>query len=153
MDISTEVQPSAGEGDGCLKAASAFAGASGESAEVFEPVEAAFDAVAELVEGAVVWPLHFAADLGGDDCLGSHGLDGGNDGGGVIAAVGHYDLGLAARKQRQSFGELRRLPGRETEGNRLAQAVGQQMNLGAQSTSGTPQGLVFAPFLRPVAAC
>jgi hypothetical protein len=32
--------------------------------------------------------------------------------------------------------------------------VGQQMDLRAQSTSGTPQSLVFfAPFLRPVAAC
>ena len=33
------------------------------------------------------------------------------------------------------------------------QIVGQQMNLGRQTSSGTPQSLVRAPFLRPVAAC
>jgi|HubBroStandDraft_3_1064219.scaffolds.fasta_scaffold776633_2 hypothetical protein len=70
-----------------------------------------------------------------------------------MAAISHDDLGLAAREQGQSFGELRRLSGGETEGDRLAQAIGKQMNFGAQSSSGTPQSLVFAPFLRPVAAC
>ena len=51
------------------------------------------------------------------------------------------------------LGELSGLAAREPEGNGLTQAVGQQVDLGAQSTSGTPQSLVFAPFLRPVAAC
>ena len=40
------------------------------------------------------------------------------------------------------------------EGYRQTGFVGQQMDLGAQSTSGTPQSLVAgAFFLRPVAAC
>jgi hypothetical protein len=40
----------------------------------------------------------------------------------------------------------------QAEGDRLAQTVGEQMDFGAQTTSGTPQRLVFgAPFLRPVA--
>ena len=36
---------------------------------------------------------------------------------------------------------------------RQAQFIGEQMNLGRQASSGTPQSLVGAPFLRPVAAC
>src|SRR5579875_3771459 len=51
------------------------------------------------------------------------------------------------------MGELTGLSTGQPESDRLAQAVCQQVNLGAQSTSGTPQSLVFAPFLRPVAAC
>jgi hypothetical protein len=33
------------------------------------------------------------------------------------------------------------------------QFIGEQMNLARQTSSGTPQSLVRAPFLRPVAAC
>jgi hypothetical protein len=36
---------------------------------------------------------------------------------------------------------------------RQAVLVGQQVDLGAQTSSATPQSLVCAPFLRPVAAC
>jgi hypothetical protein len=45
------------------------------------------------------------------------------------------------------------LPGRDAEVHRQAELVDQQANFGCQSTSGTPQSLVRAPFLRPVAAC
>ena len=120
---------------------------------MLEPVEAALDAIAKLVEGAVMWALHLAADLRRNDGFGPDAFDGGDYGIGVVAAVGHHDLRLAAGQQRQCFGELARLSTRQSEGDWLAQAVSQQMNLGAQSTSGTPQSLVFAPFLRPVAAC
>lgn len=100
-----------------------------------------------------MWPLHFAADLGRDNGFGSDRFDGGNDCIRVVASIGHHNLGLAASEQRQGLGELSSLSAGEAEGDRLSQAVGQQVDLGAQSTSGTPQSLVFAPFLRPVAAC
>ena len=131
-----------------------FAVACGEPAEVFEAVEAAFDAVAELIKGAVVWALYLAVDLGRDDGFGTDCLDGSNDGAGVVFTVGHDDLGLTTGKQGKRFGKLTGLAAREPESDRLSQAVCEQVNLGAQSTSGTPQSLVFgAPFLRPVAAC
>jgi hypothetical protein len=136
-----------------MKCDSSFAVACGEPAEVFESVEASLDAVAELVERSVVWSLHLAADPGRDNRFSADGLDGGDDGVGVVAAVGHDDLGLATGQQRQRFGELAGLAAGESERDRFAEAVGEQVNLGAQSTSGTPQSLVFAPFLRPVAAC
>ncbi len=99
------------------------------------------------------WALHLAIDLRGDYCFGSHGFYSGDDGAGVVAAVGHHDLGLATGQQGQCLGKLARLAAGQAEADGLAKAVGQQVNLGAQSTSGTPQSLVFAPFLRPVAAC
>ena len=80
---------------------------------------------------------------------GTHGLDRGDDGVGVVAAVRHNDLCLRPGQQRQSFGELTSLSTSQPEANRLAQAVGEQVNLGAQSTSGTPQSLIFAPFSGP----
>jgi hypothetical protein len=40
----------------------------------------------------------------------------------------------------------------EAELQRLSLAVDQQMHLGCQTSSASPQSLV-APFLRPVAAC
>jgi hypothetical protein len=78
-----------------VEGSSAFAVSGGESAEVFEPVEAAFDAVAELVESAVVRSLHFAADLRRDDGFGADAFDGGDDRVGVVAPVGHDDIGSA----------------------------------------------------------
>ena len=100
-----------------------------------------------------MWALHLAVDLRRDDGLGPHSFDGSDDGGGVVAAVGHDDLGLAPGQQWQGLGELAGLTTGQPKADGLAQTVGEQVNLGAQSTSGTPQSLVFAPFLRPVAAC
>ena len=136
-----------------MESDASFAVPGGESAELFQAVEAAFDAVSQLVQGAIVGALHLAVDLGRDDGFCAHSLNGGNDGGRVVATVCHDDLGLAAGQQRQGFGKLARLTAGQPESDGLAQSVGEQVDLGAQSTSGTPQSLVFAPFLRPVAAC
>ena len=97
--------------------------------------------------------LDFPVDLGWDHGFGTDALDGLEDGVRVVTSVCHDDLSLPAGQQGHSLGELPGLAAREPEGNWLAQAVGEQMDLGAQSASGTPQSLVFAPFLRPVAAC
>lgn len=131
-----------------------FAVSCGESAELFEAVEASFDAIAQFVEGAVMLSLHLAAATGWDHGYRAQAFDFGHDGSRVIALVGQHSLGLTAFQQRQGFGVFGCLACGQTEGDGLAQAVGQQVDLGAQSTSGTPQSLVFgAPFLRPVAAC
>jgi hypothetical protein len=154
IDIFGKVQPRASDADGCVEADSSFAVACGEPSELFESVEAAFDVVAELIERAVVLPLHLPATAGRDHGHCTQAFDFGHDGGRVVAFVCKYDLRLAAFQQRQGFGIFRGLTRRQAEGDGLAQAIGQQMDLGAQSTSGTPQSRVFgAPFLRPVAAC
>ena len=120
---------------------------------MLEPIEAALNAVAELVQSPVVWALYLAIDLRGDYRFGADAFNGSDDDVGVIASVGHDDLGLATGQQWQRLGELSGLATRQPKADRVSQTVGQQVNLGAQSTSGTPQSLVFAPFLRPVAAC
>ena len=136
-----------------MEADSSFAVSGGESSELLEAIEAAFDAIAEFIERPIMLALLFSADSGRDDRNSAEALDGLHDLVGVVAAVGQDELSVAACQQRQCFGILCRLTGSEAEGHRLSQTVGQQMDLGAQSTSGTPQSLVFAPFLRPVAAC
>jgi hypothetical protein len=130
-----------------------FAVACGESAEVFESAEATLDAVTEFVKSAIMGSLLLPADFGRDHCHSAHRFDRGHDCVRVIAPIRHDDLRRAAHQQRQRFGELPSLTTGEPEGDRLTQAVGQQMDLRAQSTSGTPQSLIFAPFFRPVAAC
>ena len=94
--------------------------------------------------------LHLAAATGWDHGYRAQAFDFGHDGSRVIALVGQYSLGLTAFQQRQGFGVFGCLACGQTEGDGLAQAVGQQVDLGAQSTSGTPQSLVFgAPFCGP----
>jgi hypothetical protein len=136
-----------------LEADSPFAVAGSESAEVFELAEATLDAVSEFVECAVVLSLLLAATAGRDDGGSAEFVDGSDDGVRVVPLIGEYRFCLAALKQWQSLWIFRRLSCRETEGNWFSETVGQQVDLRAQSTSGTPQSLVFAPFLRPVAAC
>jgi hypothetical protein len=121
-----------------------------ESAELLESVEAAFDAVAQLVESAVVQALHLATAARRDYGDRSRAFNSGYDGVRVVALIGEHGFGPAAVQQWQGFGILRRLAGSPTESDRLAEAIGEQVDFGAQSTSATPQGLVFrAPFCGP----
>ncbi len=77
-----------------------------------------------------------------------------HDLGRVIALVCDDGFGLAAFQQQDRLGVLGGLPGRDAEGDRQPGFVHQQVDLGAQTSSGTPQSRVFgAPFLRPAAAC
>ena len=89
-----------------------------------------------------------------DDDLSAHRFDVGDDGAGVIAAVGDNRLRRAACEQRQGLRLFGGLSRGQAKGQRLAETVGEQVDLGAQSASASPQSLVFgAPFLRPAAAC
>jgi hypothetical protein len=121
---------------------------------VFEAVEAAFDAVALLVEFTVVGPGLFSVASGRDDCDRAQALYLCDDLGGVIALVGDDRFGRLTFEQPDRLGILGGLACSDAEGDGQAILIGQQMDLGAQSTSGTPQSRVFgAPFLRPAAAC
>jgi hypothetical protein len=120
---------------------------------VFQAAEAAFDAIALFVELLVVLTLLFAAPSGRDDRFGAHPFDVGYDGVSVIALVGDHGLGLPLPEQLHSLRAVVDLTGGDAEVDRLAVLIGQQVDLGRQTSSGTPQSLVGAPFLRPVAAC
>jgi hypothetical protein len=82
------------------------------------------------------WTLRLIFD--GMTGLCTHRFDRDNDGAGIVASVGQHGFRLPTSQQRQSLGELASLPGGDPEGDRVAETVGQQMDFGAQSTSGTP---------------
>lgn len=77
----------------------------------------------------------------------------GQDAVAVITLVGDDCLGLPLSQQFQGLCAVVDLTRRDEEVDRLAVLIGQQVDLGRQTSSGTPQSLVCAPFLRPVAAC
>src|SRR5208283_5765966 len=77
----------------------------------------------------------------------------GHNGIGIVALVGNHGLGLAAAEQLDGWCVVADMTGRDRELERHAQLVHQQMNLGCQSSSGTPQSLVWPPFFGPAAAC
>jgi hypothetical protein len=56
-------------------------------------------------------------------------------------------------KQLDGLGAVIHQAARDKKVQGQTQFIGEQMNLCRQTSSGTPQSLVCAPFLRPVAAC
>ena len=72
----------------------------------------------------------------------------------VIGGVGHDDLGWQALDQGQGLWRIAHLAGGEMETDRTAQASDGQVDLGAQATSGTTNGLIFRPpFFSAPEAC
>ncbi len=120
---------------------------------MFESGEASFDAIALLVQYFVVLALLFTVAFGRDDGGRSHADDVLNDGIDVVTLIGQHGLSLVLCQQANGLSAVVDLTGSHGKVHRQAQLIGKQMDLGRQTSSGTPQSLVFAPFLRPVAAC
>jgi hypothetical protein len=120
---------------------------------VLESGEASFDAVALSIELFIVSSLLFSVGLGGHDSNRSDGFDVVQDGLAVIALVGQHPFRLSLAEQSDGLGAVVDLATSYEEVDRHPQFVGQQVDLRRQTSSGTPQSLVLAPFLRPVAAC
>ncbi len=97
--------------------------------------------------------MHLAVSFGRDHGFGSHGFNVLYDGVGIVALVGQHCLSLVLAQQFDGLGAVIHLAARDQKIQRQAQFIGEEMNLGRQTSSGTPQSLVCAPFLRPVAAC
>jgi len=147
------VQPSASEGDDGFEAVFRFFVSCGEPSKALELIEAAFDTIALFVEIIVVLALQLAVSSGRDHGLGSHGFNVLYDGVRVVSLIGKHGLGLVLAQQRDGLGAVIYLAAGDKKVQGQAQFIGEQMDLGRQTSSGTPQSLVRAPFLRPVAAC
>lgn len=106
-----------------------------------------------FVELLVVLALDLAVAFGRDHRLGSHGFNVFHNGVRVVAFVGQHGLGLVLAQQSDGLRAVVDLSAGDEEVDRQTILVGEQMDLGRQTSSGTPQSLVRAPFLRPVAAC
>ncbi len=126
--------------------------AGGDAAKVFELVKAAFDAVAGAIEEAVVRDRHLAVGLGRND--GGHAPDGeeGAQSVAVIGFVGDETAALDPGQQDRGTGDVGGLARSQPQAQRTPQAIAEQVNLGGQASSGTPQSLVAGPPF-PVAAC
>src|SRR5690554_4954012 len=130
--------------------------AGGESAKMLQFVEAALDAVALAIERCVERNEHLAAAARGD-----HGFHPGRrdvlaNGVAVVGLVGNDGVAGGAVQQRRGRAAVVHLAAGQQEAQRPPERVGNEMDFGRQSASGTPQSLVRAPFLAPplpVAAC
>lgn len=124
----------------------------GEASEVLETTEASLDLVAMFVDAGIVRDRDPSVAPGGDDCRGVHGRDLVPQGISIIRFIGENCLGALAFEQIGGRGDVARLPGRDSEPQGPAKRVGKHVDLGGQSTSGTPQRLVLCPPF-PAAAC
>lgn len=118
--------------------------ARGDAAELFELGEAALDAIAQPVAHFVVGTRLLAAARR-DHRFGALGLDQCHQFPAVIALVGQHVLGLEPRQQGGGLGDVVAFPTSEQEPHRSALVIDRQMDLGAQTSSGTPQSRVRAP--------
>ena len=137
------MEPGAGEADEGLEGVCCFAVPCGEAAELLESIEAALDSVALFVEFPVVGSLDLAVAFGRDDGFCAHALDVGEDGVGIEGPVGEHGVGVAVAEQRDGLGAVVALAAGEDEVERQAVFFCQQVDLGRQSASGTPQSLVL----------
>ena len=69
---------------------------------------------------------------------------------GVVGAVGENGGGPMAFQKRRNGEDVVALTGGDEEADGPTQAVAGHVNLGGQSTSGTPHSRVEAPFFRPL---
>ena len=121
---------------------------------MLEFVEASLDAVALLVQFAIVAALVLAVAFWRDHSFCAECFRLRDQNVGIVAAVGEDGFGLLSLEQLRGRGIFPSLSGRDAELQRQAVLIRKQMDFGAQTSSGTPQSRVFgAPFLRPVAAC
>lgn len=120
---------------------------------MFEFVEEAFDEVALAIELGIDRTLDAAVALGRDMGAGTVFGDKFENGAGIVAAVGD-DVAC----QRQALDQARKggfiggLARREDEADGQAAATDHGVDLGAQSSTRTTDGVIRAPFFPP-AAC
>ena len=126
--------------------------AGGDAAMQLESTEAAFDAIAFRIQRFVVPVLVSAVALGRNDRLHSFGASQRANRIGIVAFIGDYRLGGLSGQQRRGALAVGLLPAGQQQPQWSAQGITQQMNLGGQSATGSPQSLLARP-LFPVAAC
>lgn len=119
--------------------------ACGKASEVFEAAEAAFDAIAVFVERSIVRNDDLARAIGRDHGCRIHFVDALSQGIAVIGFISKDGLARLPFEQSGGLRDVASLPGRHDEAKRSSERVGEHVNLGGQSTSGTPQRLILSP--------
>lgn len=120
---------------------------------MLELAEVALDDVALSVDCRVDGALDLAVALGRDVCASAARGDQIDDVAGVVAPVGDQGPGgLEAVDQGFDGGLVGGLTGREDDPQRQTILIDQGVDLGAQSSTRTADGVIRAPFFPP-AAC
>lgn len=149
----SDPQPDGSESDGREEVSGEFVVTGGDGTEVFELVEESLDEVALAVEREIDRTADLDVALGRDMGGGAVGLDQFDDGPGVVAPVGDDVAGEAkAVDEHRQQGLVGGLAGAEDEADRQAPSVDDDVDLGAQSSTRTANGVIRAPFFPP-AAC
>ena len=123
-----------------------------DAPEVLEPVEAAFDAVSQFVEGEVVGDEPFPGRIAGYDGLCAFAFDEIAQGIAVVGFVGDHVIGMEAFEEGSCLRGVAALARGEDHAHRTSLAIDGEVDLGGQSSSGASQSLVLVPPF-PVAAC
>src|SRR5579864_276073 len=119
---------------------------------MLELVEEALDSIAQPVGYPVVRYGNGAASRRRDHCLSAALGDEVAYGIGVVGSIGDHAPSLHATQQVGHRGYVMGLACGQNEAQRSALRIGQCMDFGGQSSSGSPQSLVLGPPFPP-AAC
>lgn len=130
-----------------------FVVAGGQTAPVFQLVEAALDLIAQCVDVVVDGELDLAVPPHRDDRCDATDLHCRPDFIGIVSAIGKKNFRLRpfGVKQGQSAGVIGSLAGSNVDGYGQACAVGAEMNFGRKPTSRAPQTLFRSPPFAPAA--
>lgn len=129
-----------------------FFKAAGDGPEVFELVEEPLDQIALSVESGIDRALDFAIALGGDVSPPAMRFDEIEHGARIVSAIGDDVAGARMPREKALDRRLvRSLPGREGDGDRQSARVDHRIDLGAQSSTRTTEGVIRPPFF--AAAC
>src|SRR5262249_36660767 len=142
----------AGEVQGGEEIDGASVVACGDVAKVFEPVEETLDPVAQSVGEAVMRDDELAGRDRGDHSLCPGLGDHLAQGIAVVSLIGNDPGRRLAGEEIGGGGAVVRLAAGQDEAQGTALGVGQGVDLGRQSASGTPHSLIFGPPFPP-AAC
>jgi hypothetical protein len=122
-----------------------------DAAVVLHEAEQDLDLVALLVEVPVGWALLDTGGSGRDHRQGSLGRDGSQDGVGVVGLVSDHRRGGEAVEQGQGLRGVTLLPGGQTEGQRVAQAVAGSVQLAGEAAARAAERLLACGFFAPAA--
>jgi len=149
----SEPESGCSHGDGGEEVACEFVVSRGDATEVFELVKEALDEIALFVERRIDGTLEAAVALGRDVWARAVSDEGVEDGASVVAAIGdRVARWREAGDQGWQAGFVGGLAGREQQPERQTPGIDHSVDLGAQSSTRTANGVIRAPFLPP-AAC
>ena len=121
----------------------------GQTPELFEMSEGAFDAVALTIYGSVAAELLLAHRAWRDDCLYSALGEMVQDRICVVALVGEHRLRASVSKKRDGMGTVVSMAAGQHEAEWQVKLAGQQVDLGRQTSSTPPREVSAAPFFVP----